>query len=180
MEKRWPSWKFAQGLRVSSFFDVRHGTVTPFLNSGFNEDSPRFSPDGRWIAYVSNESGRSEVYVQSFGGPRGRVPISGGGGTQPLWAPVKKQLFYRKQGGTEVWAVDYRADGEFPATSKPYLLFRLTSPSGIAPISTWDISPDGRRFLMAMNETAKPSPATEMILVQNWFEELKAKVSVKR
>ena len=70
--------------------------VTPFLNSRFNEVYPEFSPDGRWIACGSNESGRQEVYVRPFPGPGGKSQISNEGGAEPLWSRNGKQLFYRR------------------------------------------------------------------------------------
>ena len=150
--------------------DVRSGRVTPFLNSQFSERYPEFSPDGRWIAYTSNESNRNEVYVRPFPGPGMKHPVSSEGGIQPLWARNGKQLFYRWQ--DQVWVVDVRTDGGF-ATSKPRLLFENPGylPSG--PIRGYDLSLDGQRFLMAKDERRKTTPVTEMILVQNWFEELK-------
>jgi hypothetical protein len=154
------------------FFQMRDRRVTPFLNSRFDEKYPEFSPDGRWLAYGSNESGRQEVYVQPLPGPGGKWQISNDGGEEPLWARNGKQLFYRRQNKEEVWVVDVRTDGGFSA-SKPRFLFKQPGYSGMAPFRTWDISLDGRRFVTVKNEAAKPQPVTEMILVQNWFEELK-------
>jgi serine/threonine-protein kinase len=76
--------------------DVRSGRVTPFLNSQFMEMYPDFSPDGRWIAYTSDESKRDEVYVRPFPGPGMKYPVSNEGGVEPLWARNYKQLFYRR------------------------------------------------------------------------------------
>jgi len=150
--------------------ETRSGRVRPFLNSQFDEMYPEFSPDGRWIAYSSNESKRNEVYVRPFPGPGMKVPISSQGGVEPLWARNGKQLFYRW--GGQVWAVDVRTDGGF-ATGKPRLLFERPGYSGGVPIRGYDLSQDGQRFLMVKYEQRKPTPVTEMILVQNWFEELK-------
>jgi Tol biopolymer transport system component len=148
----------------------RDRKVTSFLNTRFAESYPEFSPDGRWITYVSNESGRAEVYVQPFPGPGGKWPISNEGGTQPLWSRDGRQLFYRKP--NQVWVVDVQTGSGFSA-SKPRLLFEQPGYSGGGPLRTWDISPDGQRFLMVKLEERKSQPVTEMILVQNWFEELK-------
>ena len=144
--------------------------VTPLLNARFNEAYPEFSPDGRWLAYASNESGRSEVYVQSFPGPGGKWEISDEGGTEPLWARNGKQLFYRRTG--QVWAVDVQTAPDF-ALSKPRPLFEARGYGSGTFTNGWDVSLDGQRFLMVKMEDRKPQPITEMILVQNWFEELK-------
>ncbi len=149
-----------------NLLNLRDRKVTPFLNSRFNESNPRFSPDGRWIVFVSDESGRYEVYIQPFSGSGGKTQISTEGGNSPLWSRDGKQLFYRRP--TQVWVVDVQAGTAFSA-GKPRLLFEQAGYSG----SNWDISPDGKRFLMVKSEEIKPQPATEMILVQNWFEELK-------
>ena len=168
--------------------DLRSRSVTPWLNSRFNEWYPEISPDGHWLAYASDESGRLEVYVRPFPGPGGKWLISQEGGQEPLWARNGKQLFYRWTGGQgahvweeghkwverEVWVVDVRTDGGF-SVSKPRLLFKVPGlglGSGI-PNRSWDLSLDGQRFLMVKSEEKKPQPVTEMILVQNWFEELK-------
>src|SRR6202030_1842180 len=66
-----------------------------FLRTPFNETAPRFSPDGRWLAYSSDESGRREIYVQPYPGPGGKRQISTEGGTEPVWNPDGRELFYR-------------------------------------------------------------------------------------
>lgn len=158
--------------------DLRSRRVTPFLNSKADEWDPVFSPDGRWLAYESDESGRLEIYVRPFPGPGGKWQISSEGGAEPLWARNGKHLFYRSDVGkgaaevSQVWAVDVRTDGSFTA-SKPRLLFATPAffQSGIP--HCWDISLDDQRFLMVKLEDRKAQPVTEMILVTNWFEELK-------
>ncbi|MGA2363354.1 MAG: protein kinase [Candidatus Aminicenantales bacterium] len=157
--------------------DVGSGRVTPFLNSQFNEMHPEFSPDGRWIAYASDESKRYEVYVRAFPGPGMKQQISTEGGDEPLWARNGKQLFYRWE--NQVWAVNVRTDGGF-ATGKPRLLFEKPGYLGGAPIRGYDLSLDSQRFLMVKLDQRKPTPVTEMILVQNWFEELKRLVPASK
>jgi predicted Ser/Thr protein kinase len=154
--------------------DLQSRQVTSFSNSTFNECCPMFSPDGRWLAYSSNESGKDEVYVRLYPGGGGKSKISLDGGTDPLWARDGKQLFYRRQDQVQdqVWVVDVQTDQGF---SKPRLLFEKPGPvyriGGVVPF--WDISLDGQRFLMVKSDDRKATPVTEMILVQNWFEELK-------
>jgi eukaryotic-like serine/threonine-protein kinase len=76
----------------------------PFLRTPFNESAPQFSPDGRWLAYVSDESGRYEIYVQLYLGPGGKWQISTEGGTEPVWNRNLRELFYRS--GDKMMAVD--------------------------------------------------------------------------
>jgi len=153
-----------------AMLDVRSGRVTPFLHSQFYEMYPEFSPDGRWIAYTSDESKRNEVYVRPSSGEGIKRQVSNGGGDEPLWARNGKQLFYRWK--DQMWVVDVQTDGGF-ATSKPRLLFEKPGYGGGSPIRGYDLSLDGRRFLMVKLDQGKPGPVTEIILVQNWFEELK-------
>jgi len=95
--------------------------------------------------------------------------VSSEGGSEPLWAKNGKQLFYRRE--DQVWAVDVRTDGAF-AAGKPRLLFEKPGYAWTYPIRAYDLSLDSQRFLMVKFENRKPTPVTEMILVQNWFEVL--------
>lgn len=154
------------------YLNVRDGRITPFLHSRFNESQPEFSPDGKWVAYVTNESGRDEVNVQPFPESGSRWQISHEGGRSPIWAPDGGRLYYRSIGdGNEVWVVDVQTHSGFSA-SKPRPLMEMEGYI-MGVIRTWDISPDGLRFLAVKKDKSKLQPITEMILVQNWFEELK-------
>jgi dipeptidyl aminopeptidase/acylaminoacyl peptidase len=148
----------------------RDGSPQSFLVSAFNEHSPRFSPDGRFIAYVSNESGRDEVYVQHYPSTGRKYTISTDGGSEPLWSRNGRELFYRN--GDAVMGVDLEPSEEF-RPGAPHLLFEGQYVADIFP--NWDISPDGQRFLMVQSETP---PAREIRVVLNWFEELKELVPV--
>jgi serine/threonine-protein kinase len=152
-------------------FDATTGRVTPWLNSKASELFPVFSPDGRYLAYSSNETGKLEVWIKSFGGPPEKKQVSNAGGLSPIWSRDGKQLFYW-QGGS-IWVVDFRVDHGM-AISEPRSLFRL--PNGEtegAPTRSYDLSSDSQRFLMVRVEELQPRSVTEMILIQNWFEELK-------
>jgi serine/threonine-protein kinase len=143
------------------------------LNSKADEhlDYPEFSPDGHWIAYTSNESGRTEVYVRPFPGPGGKWQISAEGGTSPIWSRDEKHLYYVGLMDDEYWITDVQTGGTFSA-SKPRLLFK----SGnflIGGPRTVETSLDGKRFLMTKLGDRKAQPVTELILVQNWLEEVK-------
>jgi len=145
----------------------------PFLRTPSDESSPRFSPDGRWLAYVSNESGRYEIYVQPYLGPGGRWQISTEGGTEQVWNPNGRELFYRN--GPKMMAVDIATQPNF-AAGKPRVLFQgeqYMPPTGPYPypFPNYDVSPDGQRFLMITKES-KP----QLNVVLNWFEDLKRRV----
>jgi hypothetical protein len=139
------------------------------LATRFSETSPTLSPDGRWLAYVSNESGRYEVYVQSYPGPGARLQVSTDGGRAPLWSADGRQLFYRY--ADQMMAVPVAAGPSFSA-GKPRLLFEGRYAGG------YDVSPDGRRFLMIRIEE-ESADKTELHVVLNWFEELKRLVPTK-
>jgi Tol biopolymer transport system component len=129
------------------------------------------SPDGNLLAFSSNESGRFEVYLTPFPGRGAKWQISNEGGGLPRWARNGKQLFYARE--NQVWVVDVQP-GPSLAASKPRLL--LERPR----YRFCDVSPDGTRFLMVKLEDRIPQPITEMILVQNWFEELKRLVPTRK
>ncbi len=125
-----------------------------------------FSPDGRWLVYISNESGQDEVYVQAYPGPGGKWSVSTEGGTEPLWSRDGRELFYRQ--GQQMMAVAGKTESTFSA-SKPQLLFRGLYLFGEFGNRNYDISPDGQRFLMISQEEAPD----QIHVVLNWFEEVK-------
>jgi serine/threonine-protein kinase len=147
----------------------------PFVRTPFNEGNPAFSPDGRWLAYQSDESGRDEIYVQPFPGPGTKAPISSDGGTDPLWSRDGRELFYRN--GDKMMSVPTVFQPAFRA-SKPELLF--VKAYWLYPYyPAYDVSPDGRRFLM-VKENEQAAAATAMNVVLNWFEEVKQKAPAKQ
>jgi eukaryotic-like serine/threonine-protein kinase len=145
----------------------------PFLRTPFNESVPQFSPDGRWMAYDSDESGRFEIYEQPYPGSGGKWQISTEGGTEPIWNPNGRELFYRS--GDKVMAVEITTQPSF-AAGKPRMLFERQYTPTPATLPNYNVSPDGQRFLMLKpSESAEAGP-TQINIVQNWFEELKQKV----
>jgi len=145
--------------------------VQLFLATPFNEGAPSFSPDGRWLAYVSNESGRPEIYVQPYPGPGGKWQISTEGGTEPVWNRNGRELFYRS--GNKMMAVPIATQPAF-APSKPTMLFEKVYAASQFPATglAYDVSPDGQRFLM-VKEGDQTAALTQINVVLNWFEELK-------
>jgi serine/threonine-protein kinase len=145
----------------------------PVLVTQFNEYSPIFSPDGRWLAYVSDESGREEVYVQPYPGGRGRWLISAGGGGEPVWSASGHELFYRNANAMMV--VSIRTEPVFSA-GKPRLVFQGQLKPGIYGSLSYDVSADGRHFLMI--ESDREVAPNRLNVVLDWREELRNKAPV--
>lgn len=122
----------------------------------------RFSPDGRWLAYESDETGQREVYVRPYPGPGGKIPISRGGGIGPGWSANGRELIYKQR--DKFYSVDVKAAPEFTAGT-PRELFAVPG-SG-----DYDISSDGQRFAMTVREIG--SRPKQLNVVLNWTEELK-------
>jgi serine/threonine-protein kinase len=144
----------------------KEGDPSPFLLTSFDEWGPAFSPDGRWLAYVSDESGESEVYVQPYPGPGGKWPVSAGGGTEPVWSPDGRELFYRQ--GVQLMAVAVPEGTEF-RPSKPRPLFQSRY-EVIEGARDYDVSADGRSFVMVRSENlARPD---QFYVVLHWVQDL--------
>ena len=144
------------------------------FDTEFQEAAPAISPDGGWIAYHSDETGQNEVYVQRFPGLGDKEAISTDGGGQPLWSPDGKELFYRN--GDEMMVVPVETDPTFSAGA-PEVLFEQQYYLDRAR-RTYDLAPDGR-FLMVKEATDDDAAdAPQLILVQNWHEELKRLVPI--
>lgn len=151
----------------------------PFLRTQARELMPKFSPDGRWLVYVSDESGQNEVYVQPFPGPGAKSRISSEGGSEPLWSRDGRELFYRDARNAarrQVLAVPVQTSPSFSA-GPPRLLFQGTQAPHING-QNYDVAPNGQRFLMI--QSGQGPPATQINVVLNWFEELKQRVSTGR
>jgi dipeptidyl aminopeptidase/acylaminoacyl peptidase len=147
----------------------------PYLVTPFVKTQAQFSPDGHWVVYTSNESGIREIYVQPFPlSSGGKWPVSNGGGAQPRWSNDGKQLFYFTP-NENLMAVDINTAGGTVQLGIPKVLFRapILGGTGGAPTLAWrwDISPDGKRFLMntALDEVGS-SPVTVLL---NWQSAIK-------
>ena len=141
----------------------------PFFETEFKEATPMFSPDGRWLAYSSNESGRFEIHVQAFPGPGGRQQVSSEGGEEPVWAPTGRELFYRN--GDRMMVVEITTEPSF-SLGTPRLLFEKQYVRTPWPLTNYDVTPEGQRFVMV--KASEQQLATGQIhVVLNWFEELR-------
>jgi serine/threonine-protein kinase len=146
----------------------------PFLRTPFSEGGPVFSPDGHWLAYISDESGRQEIFVQPYPGPGGKWQISTEGGNEPAWSRNGRELFFRS--GSKMMAVEVTTQPTFSA-GKPKVLFEgqyLAVTPGLTG-TAFDVSPDGQRFLM-VKETERATTNAQINVVLNWSEELKRRV----
>lgn len=142
----------------------------PFQQTPSNEGGAKFSPDGRWLAYESDESGQREVYVRPFPGPGGKWPVSTEGGTEPVWARNGRELFYRN--GDKMMVAVVETQPTF-AAAKPRLLFEgHYKTSAYAFQQNYDVSPDGQRLLM-IKASEQESAAAQINVVLNWVEELR-------
>jgi serine/threonine-protein kinase len=151
---------------------LKDGKPQPFVRTPSLETAPRFSPDGHFIAYASDESGRLEIYARPYPGPGGKWQISTEGGTEPVWNPKGRELFYRS--GNKMMAVDIATQPTFSA-GKPKMLFEGPYVPTPRSFPDYDVSPDGQRFLMLKANEQAQVPA-QINVVLNWFEELKQKV----
>jgi serine/threonine-protein kinase len=154
----------------------------PLVQTPASENFPVFSADGRWLAYTSNDSGRQEVYVQPYPGPGPRALVSTDGGSSPAWRSDGTELFYyvALPGNlVRMMTVPVKATAAGFSGGTPRKLFEgryvMTEP-----VRGYDVTPDGQRFLMVQPLDSPPEPATELVLVENWLEELKAHLPATR
>jgi eukaryotic-like serine/threonine-protein kinase len=155
---------------------------TLFLESRFTLWHPAFSPDGHWIAYVSNESGEPEVYVQPYPGPGERVRVSTAGGSEPIWTSRGRELLYRSGGPDEQQFLSAAITSLSPfRTAIPRVLFKTKAGEydRTAPVSAWDAAADGQRLLLLRNHASTDKPVTAMHVVLHWTDELKRRVAAK-
>ena len=166
-----------EGDEASGF---KPGTPRPLVNSSFSERDAAFSPDGRWLAYVSDEPGRREIFVRPFPGPGGRWQVSTTGGLLPTWSRSRNELFFQALDGS-LMVVAYDAPKETFRSEKP----RLWSPWRVslrgAGFRNFDLHPDGRRVALLDPVDAGVGERTDhVVLVQNFFDELRRLAPAQR
>jgi serine/threonine-protein kinase len=156
------------------------GEARPISRSKFAEGSAKFSPDGRWIAYSSTESGKPEIYVQPFPGLGPKIQISNAGGTDPMWRRMGGELYYRQD--KKMMVVSVVTSGPELRASAPKPLFEgdyyegsgASCEMGGAAAANYDVTPDGQRFLM-VRDNAGLIIGNRAVVVVNWAEELEMK-----
>ncbi len=142
------------------------------MQTTFNERGAAFSPDGRFLAYVSDESGRDEIYMQPFPGPGGKLAVSTDGGNAPAWSPTGRELFYKN--GDSMMSVVVTAG----SVGAPQFLFANpdTQISRLTGVANYDVGADGERFLMVV----AGDTSMQLNVVLNWFDELERLVPADR
>jgi Tol biopolymer transport system component len=150
------------------------GKPRRLMQTAFDEWNPRVSPDGKSVAYMSQESGRPEIYVVPFPGPGGKVQISTHGGVNPRWSRNGRELFYGEvnaPGATldQLMAVNMEA----ATPGRPQPLFK-------SPGLQFDVTPDPQRFLVARRQENSKGTANTFIVITDWFEDLRRRASVKQ
>ena len=184
--KNSPSWAYVQNWsRDGRFLLVwRAGDVSvlpleegaeawPYLVTAFDEEHSQFSPDGRWVAYASDESGRPEVYVRSFPDPGRKWPVSTSGGLAVRWSRDGRELFFQGLDAKQVMVAAVRTEPTFRA-EPPTPLFKSEHPFGDA--GDWDVMPDGQRFVAVLMDEEEPEPE-QIVVIPNFADELKAKMA---
>ncbi|MFI5312414.1 MAG: protein kinase, partial [Gemmatimonadales bacterium] len=163
--------------RFSTSLDVMLKTIgdtqpaRAWLATPAHEQEPRFSPDGHWVAYQSNETGTDEVYVRAFQGDGGRVQVSAGGGVEPRWAADGRRIFYRI--GRRMMSANVVATPAFGVTTRDTLFDGLfAAGNGVA---GYDVTRDGSRFLMLKGN----EDDMQVVVVMNWLSELRARTGKK-
>jgi len=140
------------------------GQMEWLVSTSANERSPAFSPDGRWLAYVSDESGRDEIYVQPYPSLDRKFTVSTRGGRDPVWSRDGRELFFRN--GDIMMAAGVATSPSFSATPRELFRGQFDTEPGLSGSHSYDVSPDSRRFLMIQSE-----PVTEIRVVLNWSPE---------
>jgi hypothetical protein len=137
------------------------------LATAFHNGPASLSPDGRWLAYATNESGRSEVYVRPYPGPGGRWQVSLEGGTEPLWSPAGGEIFYRDDDAMLAAAV--RTQPVFEVTSRTKLFTGQFNVGGFRD-HNYSVAPDGKSFVMLQPVVGA---GQALVVTLNWFEQLR-------
>jgi len=171
-------WTLA--LDLSDPEHPKPGKPELFLGTPASERDPAMSPDGRWMAYVSTESGIPELYVRPFPGPGGKWQISTGGGKFPRWSRSGHALYYETPRNDGIMEADYTATSDSFSASKPYLAAsaRTFDPNGN---TNWDLAPDGKRFVIfPVPEQTEEKGSVHVTFLLNFVDELRRKVPLSR
>ena len=150
------------------------GTPTAFLQAPYSESSAMFSPDGRWLAYISNEGGRNDVFVQPYPGPGPKVQISNAMADDPTWSRTAREFFFLDISDVRMMVVPYDSAGGVFRAGKPMPL-NDTRIAGRprAPSRDLDLHPDGKRFAVSGTEDQTLQKINKVVFVFNFFDELR-------
>jgi serine/threonine-protein kinase len=162
-------------LDISDPDHPKPGKPEPFLTTPAAELAPMFSPDGRWIAYRSNESGINEIYVRPFPGPGGKWQVSAAGGLYAFWGKNGRELFY-EAADHRIMELEYTAKGDsfLPGTPRVWSVSRIFNPG----VSHMDLAPDGKHFavLAPAENSASAKGSVHVTFLLNFFDELRRRI----
>jgi hypothetical protein len=178
-------WSTAGELLFSSMTrDIRAapiagGETRDVVATDDDEFDAALSPDGRWIAYASDRTGQSEVWVRNYSDlAAGPVRVSGGGGYEPRWSADGKELLYRQGGSMYAVAVDIGTEFSFET---PVMLFAGNFVGAPGPETrSYDVARDGRFLMIQLDEAPSNETPASIVIVENWFEELKQRVPTRQ
>jgi Tol biopolymer transport system component len=157
---------------------LRAGKPEIFLQDAFDDRHPMFSPDGRWLAYTSNQSGDYQVYVRAFPDKGGKWQISSDGGAYPVWSRNGRELFFRSN-DNRIMVAAYTVKGDSFVADKPRVWSeKRLADFGTVGIANYDLAPDGKRVVALMPaESAQGQQAqSHVIFLMNWFDEVRRRV----
>jgi len=160
-------WRRCQTSLDIWILELGTGRSEPWLQTSFNESAGVFSPDGNWLAYVSDEAGEDEVYLRGFPSHDGKTAVSSGGGHEPVWSADGSELYYRAQ--EWVMAVTVSTTPTL-ALGTPRRLFEAPFDEAGAPYANYDVARDGDGFIMIRSD--EEVSASTLVVVLNWLEEL--------
>jgi len=155
--------------------DGSEPSLAPFVETPFSERGALFSPNGRWVAYVSDKSGQNDIYVRPFPGPGAELTISVDGGQEPVWAPSGRELYYRHEDELVVVSVEEVGSSLSVGTPRHFIddpFMRDTGGAG-GGVSNYDIAPSGDHFVMVEDPLTTRDSSAGLHLVLNWLEELR-------
>lgn len=160
---------------------LRGGKPEPLLQTAAEERYPIISPDGRWMAYASNESGTYQVYVRAFPDAGGKWQVSNGGGSYPMWSRAKHELFFETL-DNRIMVATYTVKGQSFEVDKPRVWSETQLAGTVNSVKNVDLAPDGKRIvaLMPVQSAEGQKAQSQVTFLENFFDELRRTVPVSR